>query len=489
MEERSLAAKYVTMIEDGYLQRTKDNIRGAISEDPNWNGTSPTLKSTLEPAVNSYEQGAQKLLDMLSLLEQGNAIDAGRFVEIADIMHDGTADLGQVTLDELHTLIEIRISILEKEKLYIFAGCGAALLFAFLLFLAISSSLTRPIRKMTETMKKLADGEMEVDVPSTENTNEIGNMAKAVLVFKNNMMETERLKKQQEQQKIIIEEEKKQSREKLANKFEASVKAIVSMVSSAATQLSQTAESLAQVVKQSSAVASDAASGASQTSANVQSVASAAEEMTASVKEISSQVQNSNSMVLDSVQKAESADIQANSLSVATLKVKEVIGLISNIAGQINLLALNATIESARAGDAGKGFAVVASEVKNLASQTDKSVQEIDKVIQEMNSASDGIIVSLKDIKGSIENISNASSTIAAAVEEQSASTNEIARNIISAAQGTEVISNNLTEVMASSSQAESSSRQVLEASKMLSQQAEQLNNEVDDFLKTIRAA
>lgn len=488
-EDRSIAAKYSTAIEDGYLQRTKDNIRGAIREDKNWNGVSPTLQSTLEPAVAAYENGALQLLEALNALQQGNSIDAGRFVEIGDIMHDGTADLGQVTLDELRKLIEIRISILEKEKLYIFAGCGLALVLAFILFLAISASLARPIKRMTDTMKSLAGGNTDVDVPSTQNTNEIGNMAKAVLIFKNNMMETERLKREQEEKKLLTEEEKKETREKLANKFEASVKAIVNMVASAATQLSQTAESLTQVVNQSSQVASNAASGAAQTSANVQSVASAAEEMTASVKEISSQVQNSNSMVLDSVQKAESADMQANSLSIATQKVKEVIGLISNIAGQINLLALNATIESARAGDAGKGFAVVASEVKNLASQTDKSVQEIDKVIQEMNGASDGIIVSLKDIKSSIENISNASSTIAAAVEEQSASTNEIARNIISAAQGTEVISNNLSEVLVSSSQAESSSKQVLEASKMLSRQAEQLNIEVDDFLKTIRAA
>ncbi|MFO1242936.1 MAG: methyl-accepting chemotaxis protein [Rickettsiales bacterium] len=479
----------ITVLGEVYLERTKEAISDSIREDANWNGVSPTLKPTLEPALAAYVDGAKQLLNAMQSLKNGEMIEAGKFVDIGDIMHDGTADLGEVTLDELDKLLEIRISFLKDKRFYILAGCGAALLLAMTLFAFICSSLTGAIRRMTETMKSLAGGNMDVEVPSTQNTNEIGNMAKAVLVFKNNMIETERLKREQEERKLHAEEERKATREKLASKFEQSVKGIVNMVASAATQLSQTAESLAHAINQSTTTVNSAASGASQTSSNVQSVAAAAEEMTSSIKEISNQVQNSNTVVFDSVKKAESADMQATSLSVATQKVKEVIGLISDIAGQINLLALNATIESARAGDAGKGFAVVASEVKNLASQTDKSVQEIDKVIQEMNNASEGIIVSLKDIKSSIEEISNVSSTIAAAVEEQSASANEIARNIASAAQGTEVISGNLSEVLSTSSHSEVSSQQVLEASKILSKQAEQLNAEVDQFLQTIRAA
>lgn len=275
----------------------------------------------------------------------------------------------------------------------------------------------------------------------------------------------------------------------LADKFEKNVKGIVSTVSSAAAQLSQTAEELTRIMGDTTHIVQSAASGASQTTANVQSVASAAEEMTASVREISSQLQTSNSMVQDSVKRAESADKQAASLSGATDKVKEVIGLISEIAGQINLLALNATIESARAGDAGKGFAVVASEVKNLANQTNKSVEEITKVISEMNVASEEIVGSLKGIKDAVQNISSSTSTIAAAVEEQSATTNEIARSMQSAAEGTQVISVNLNEVQQSSAHAESSSAQVSGASRELSKQAEQLNIEVDNFLKMIRSA
>ena len=295
--------------------------------------------------------------------------------------------------------------------------------------------------------------------------------------------------KEQEVQKVAAENQKRQVMREMADKFEASVKGIVNSVASAATELAQTAEGLVRTMNETSQTVQSAASGAIQTTTNVQSVASAAEEMTASVKEISSQLQHSNHMVQDSVKRAESADSQAASLGTAASKVKEVIGLIANIAGQINLLALNATIESARAGDAGKGFAVVASEVKNLASQTDKSVQEIEFVIQEMDIASGGIITSLKEIRESIQNISHSSGTIAAAVEEQSATTNDIARNMQSAANGTLTVSDNLNDISKSASHAESSSSQVLMASQELSRQAEQLNKEVETFLHTIRNA
>lgn len=275
----------------------------------------------------------------------------------------------------------------------------------------------------------------------------------------------------------------------MADLFERSVKGIVNSVASAATELAQTSQELVRIMGDTAHVVQGASTGAVQTSSNVQSVASASEEMTASVREISSQLQQSNNMVQESVKRAESADVQAASLSEATDKVKQVISLISEIAGQINLLALNATIESARAGDAGKGFAVVASEVKNLANQTNKSVDEITRVIEEMNLASSDIVGSLRGIKDSVQNISGSTATIAAAVEEQSATTNEIARNMQSAAQGTSAISSNLSEVTQSTAQAESAAEQVSIASRELSSQAERLNAEVNNFLNMLRTA
>jgi methyl-accepting chemotaxis protein len=211
--------------------------------------------------------------------------------------------------------------------------------------------------------------------------------------------------------------------------------------------------------------------------------------MSATVREISSQLQNSNNLISKSVDSVEHADTHAQALAEASQKVEEVVQIISDIAGQINLLALNATIESARAGEAGKGFAVVASEVKNLAGQTDKSIQEIETVIAEMNEVSSDIIGALKGIKHSVQDISESSSGIASAVEEQSATTNEIAQNMQSAAQGTQTISDNLEAVSSGASQSQSAAEQVLSAAQDLSRQSETLDKEVKAFLEEIRSA
>jgi methyl-accepting chemotaxis protein len=336
-------------------------------------------------------------------------------------------------------------------------------------------------------MSRLAWGELDISVPDTDRKDEIGKLTKALQAFHEAAVEREAARKA-EAERNEAEKKRAHAIQTTTGQFEDKVAIVVNTVASAATELAQTSQSLVEMMSKTGKTLESAASGASETTANVHSVASAAEEMTASIREISSQLQHSNSTVQASVRKAEQIDEQAALLNAATTKVKEVIGLISDIAAQINLLALNATIESARAGEAGRGFAVVASEVKNLAGQTDKSIQEIEKVIQEMDSASVGIIQSLKEIKESIQDISGASGTIAAAVEEQSATTGEIARNMQSAAHGTELISSNLGDVAHSTRDAEASSDEVLSASQELSRQAEGLRRDVEEFLATMRA-
>lgn len=275
---------------------------------------------------------------------------------------------------------------------------------------------------------------------------------------------------------------------KLADNFQAQIGTIVSSVASAATQLSQTAQHMGSLIQRTSQKAESSAHNAHVTSENVQSVAAAAEEMTATVNEISSQIGRSNTLVVDSVQAVAEADTHAASLGHATQRVRDVIQLISDIAGQINLLALNATIESARAGDAGKGFAVVAGEVKNLAGQTERSIQEIERVIADMNEASSNIIHSLNDIKTKVASIAESSSGIASAVEEQSATTGDIASNMQSAAQGTHTISTHLKEVSASSADSQHAAEQVLAAANELSRQSEMLDTEVERFLVNVRS-
>jgi methyl-accepting chemotaxis protein len=358
-------------VESNLLTHARDSIQTTLNEDANFHGVSSSLKPAIESALASYMKGGNELVEDMKKLSTGNSMEAAKFIEVADVMHDGAAELGNKALEELGKLIQIRINDLKETRFHTIISSGAGLLVAFLLFLFISSGISKSIGRITGVMQRLSKGEAAIDVPSTNDKSEIGDIARTVLIFKENLLETNRLKAQQEEQKIKTEQEKKASMNALANGFESSIRGIVSTVAAAATELSQTAEELATSMSKTSKDVGTAASGASQTTGDVQSVASAAEEMTAAVREISNQLQNSNNMVQDSVKRAESADGQAIALSGATLKVREVIGLISSIAGQINLLALNATIESARAGEAGKGFAVVASEVKNLAGQTD----------------------------------------------------------------------------------------------------------------------
>jgi methyl-accepting chemotaxis protein len=206
------------------------------------------------------------------------------------------------------------------------------------------------------------------------------------------------------------------------------------------------------------------------------------------VNEISQQIHRTNELVQSSVEKARNADALATTLQSASYKVNGVVKLISDISGQINLLALNATIESARAGDAGKGFAVVASEVKNLANQVDTSLESVASVLKDMDTASTSVAEALSDIQRSISQISEATSNVASAVEEQSATTNDIARNMASAASGTRVVSDSLNEVASTATQASGSSEQMLYATQELSRQAETLNHQVENFMKSLRA-
>lgn len=351
----------------------------------------------------------------------------------------------------------------------------------------MSKTITNPLEKVNAVLRDLAKGEEDVEVTQAEREDEVGDLAKSALVFRNNLKERQQLQLKQKEAEERAEIEKKEAMAKLADDFQGRVQGIISAVASASTELAQTAEQMTDSISQSSKMVEGASENSSKTSENVQSVASAAEEMSATTSEIASQINKSNSLVADSVSKVESADTHVKNLADASQKVKDVVSLISDISSQINLLALNATIESARAGEAGKGFAVVAGEVKNLAGQTDKSITEIEQVISEMGAASDNIIHSLEAIKSSVNDINEISGSISAAVEEQSATTNEIAANMQSAATGTQKISSNLTDVSSTAKQSQSSSEQVLAAARELSQQSERMDKEVQSFLAEIR--
>lgn len=356
-------------------------------------------------------------------------------------------------------------------------------------FWIVSRRVVSPLVAMTAAMRSLADGNKAVEIPAVERTDEIGQMAGAVQVFKQNAIEMERLQAEQEQLKQRAEEEKRAAMNALADEFEQSVQSVVKTVSSAATELQSSAQALSTTSEEASRQATAVAAAAEQATSNVQTVASAAEELTSSITEIGRQVAQATTVAQRAVENARSSDQSVQGLADAAQRIGDVVKLISDIAGQTNLLALNATIEAARAGEAGKGFAVVASEVKTLANQTAKATEEISQQVTAIQNATQSAVQEIRRISETITEISNISTTVAAAVEEQGAATQEIARNVQQAAAGTSEVSSNIVGVKRASGEAGAASTQVLGAAGELSKQSEILRTEVDRFIARVRAA
>ena len=368
-------------------------------------------------------------------------------------------------------------------------AAGLILLFALGVSILVARSITGPLRHMTAAMNDLAGGNLAVEVPGIGRGDEVGEMAKAVEIFKGNAVARQALEAERREAETRAASARKADMSKMANDFEAAVGQIVEAVSSASGQLEVSAGTLTTTAERAQQLTATVAAASEEASTNVQSVASATEEMASSVNEISRQVQASARMANDAVDQARTTNDRVSELSKAATRIGDVVELINTIAGQTNLLALNATIEAARAGEAGRGFAVVASEVKALAEQTAKATGEIGQQISGIQAATQESVNAIHAISGTIEKLSEISSTIAAAVEEQGAATQEISRNVQQAAQGTEQVSANITDVQRGASETGSASAQVLAAAQSLSGDSNRLKLEVGKFLNSVRAA
>ncbi|MFT4115813.1 methyl-accepting chemotaxis protein [Bradyrhizobium sp.] len=353
----------------------------------------------------------------------------------------------------------------------------------------LGRSISRALSAMVDAMTRLARGELSIAVPGSGRNDEIGEMAGAVEVFRNNMAEAERLRAEQSEADARRRAQRKADMQRLADGFEGAVGEIIETVSSAATELEASSNTLTQAAERSNGLATTVAAASEEASTNVQSVSSASEEMTTSISEISRQVQESARVADVAVEQAQRTNARVAQLTKAAARIGDVVDLINSIAGQTNLLALNATIEAARAGDAGKGFAVVAAEVKALAGQTAKATGEISQHIDAIQAATQDSAGAIKEIGDTIARMSEISSTIAAAVEEQGAATLEISRNIQHAAQGTSEVSANINDVQRGAGETGAASAQVHSAAQSLSRESNRLKSEVSRFLESVRAA
>ena len=379
------------------------------------------------------------------------------------------------------------LSELETMQQQMIIAALVIVLLSLLLGYFISTSISSPILKITDIMEKLAKGVTDIVVYGKNRFDEIGDMAKAVEVFRENAIKNKELEEAQKQAEIKAAEDKRAMMHKLAEDFEKAIMGIVEAVSSAATEMNSTAESMSAISEQTAQQANVVAGSSEQAASNVQTVAAAAEELSNSIAEISRQVSEESNIARQAVQEVHETNEVIGSLAESAQKISEVINLITDIANQTNLLALNATIEAARAGDAGKGFAVVASEVKNLATQTAKATEEISEQISDVQSKTSQAVNAISKIGEVINKIDEISAAIASAVEEQGAATAEISRNVEQASQGTSEVSSNIAGVTQAAKEAGAAATEVLSSSKELSEKAVMLKEEVSGFINKIR--
>lgn len=426
-------------------------------------------------------------------LVQKAAPRAGKLLTIlvGDLRSDGTRAGGMVAnqrnllntdADEMRAEIGVLTKI---EWILLFGGIVFALAITFFTVRA----LVKPINALTGTMQALAEGDNSVDVPATERSDELGEMAATVLVFKENAIEVERLKEEQDKAEQAAAEEKKKAMDDMANSFEATVLGVVERVAASSVEMQSVAAQVSGAAQISENEAVAVASAAEQTATNVQTVAAATEEMTSTIGEISQQVSQASQLTSNATQQVATADQQIRTLVDNVERVGEVVGLISDIADQTNLLALNATIEAARAGDAGKGFAVVASEVKSLADQTNKATDEIAGLISGVQSATRESATAIEEIGGSVRNVNEVTTGIASAVEEQNAATQEISRNIQEAASATQSVTEAIVTVSGAAAETGTAAVKVVDGADELKSDSEVLKTEVLGFLQNVRAS
>ena len=443
------------------------------------------LLSQIQKDIPNYHQAVK---DLNKVIVARNAIRDGELSSDAKaIMESSEAIADSAGEDQTNLQKSVNASLSSAEYLMIIVS-AFALVAGLVAAFFIARGITKPVLSLTSAMGKLANQDYSTIVPGSERGDELGQMARAVEIFKLNGIRAKELEAEQHEQEKRAEEEKRKMMMDMAEEFDTQIGSVVNSVSAAASQLNASAKLMSDVAVETERQATEASAASQQTSSNVQTVATATEEMTSTISEISVQVGHASRASSDAVDKVSATNVQMSTLAETSSKIGEVVEMISKIAEQTNLLALNATIESARAGEAGKGFAVVASEVKALAGQTAKATEEIALQISEIQSATNQASTSMQDVSQAIQQVNEISAAIASAMEEQTAATSEISNSIHQAAQGTEIVNTSVMSVSKASEEAGAASGQVMSAASELGQQSAILKTEVDKFIAQVRA-
>ncbi len=428
------------------------------------------------------------------------ALEAGREYTFEDFSKGLDTDVQRilvpVSIGDTGVTLSVLVNIPTSEtsqaankimQIVILVGIVLLVVLASVLIIAGRSIIKRPLEQTIGTINKLIDGEYDLEVPNCDRSDEVGDISRALTVFRDAAKERQKLE-QQQAESMQRRTKRAESMGKLTEDFSGTIGNLLSSLSNSVGGLNSASEELSAGAEETSSQSMAVAAASEQASANVETVAAAAEQLFASVNEIGRQVTQSTENAGNAVRQAADTNSKVEGLSLSADRIGEVVSLISDIAEQTNLLALNATIEAARAGDAGKGFAVVASEVKNLATQTARATEDITSQIQNIQKETKESVGAIKSISETIEEMNNISAAISAAVEEQGAATKEIARNVQEASTGTQDVSRNIQGVSQAADSTGKAATLVHQSAGDLSADAEKLQSDVDTFLSGVRA-
>ena len=500
MRYRQLQAAVLVAANQEGRAKEEASMRTALDEvERGWNTYAPTIDAGYERGIaDKFRSGWKNYVAMTDhfqeLANAGKTAEATAYytgemrtlfnTDFQAVLNEDQAYQGKSGAEEAQKSADTYAS----ARLMIMGALAFAVLLCVISGWLIVTGVSTPIRAMTEAMKRLAGHDLATEIHGVERKDEVGQMANAVQVFKNSMIEADRLKAEQEEAQRVAAA-RSALVDRLTRDFDTQVQGVVQTVASQASQMESSAQSMSATAEETTKQAGAVAAASEEGAANVQTVASATEELSSSIAEISRQVAHSSQIAATAVTEAAKANEMVNGLLGASQKIGEIVALINDIADQTNLLALNATIEAARAGEAGKGFAVVAAEVKNLATQTSKATEEIRAQISGVQGATQDAVNAIGSIGKTIGEIDQISTAIAAAVEEQGAATQEIARNVEEAAKGTQEVSSNIGGVTEAANSTGAVANQVLTSARALSQQSGSLRSLVQSFLNEVKAA